>query len=77
MSRGWIIGSADFAKAMVKENRELIGHGRRLASELKQAQEALWEDELTALLKRLRRTKDDLARERKSAPWKAALAAAL
>lgn len=77
MSRSWIIGSADFAKAMVKEQRALIGHGRRLASELKQAQEALWEDELAALLKRLRRTKDDLVRERKSAPWKAALAAAM
>jgi len=77
MSRGWIIGSPDFAKAMVKEHRELAGQGRRLAAELRETREALWEEELTALLAKLGRTDDELRRERKSAPWKAALAAAM
>ncbi|MBP6864015.1 MAG: transposase [Candidatus Didemnitutus sp.] len=77
MSRGWIIGSTGFVKAMVKEHRELAGQGRRLAAELREARESLWQEELTALLAKLGRTDDELRRERKSAPWKAALAAAM
>jgi putative transposase len=77
MSHGWIIGSAGFAKTIVQEHEELLGHGRRLAAELRETREALWAEELAALLSRLGRTADQLARERKSAPWKAALAAAM
>lgn len=77
MSRGWIIGTTGFAKAIVKEHKELVGHGRRLAAELKETREALWAEELQALLSRLGRTADELVRERKSAPWKAALAAVM
>jgi hypothetical protein len=62
---------------VAQEQRELVGHGRRLAAELKETREALWQDTLAALLSRLGRTPSDLARERKSAPWKAALAAAM
>jgi putative transposase len=77
MSRGWIIGSAGFAKAMVTEHQELVGHGRRLAAELRETREALWQEELDRLLSRLGRTAGELALERKSAPWKIALAAAM
>jgi len=77
MSRGWIIGSEEFAKAMVREQQELVGHGRRLAAKLKETREAMWQEELASLLSRLDRTSGDLVRDRKSAPWKAALAAAM
>lgn len=77
MSRGWVIGSVGFAKAMVQEHQELVGHGRRLAAELRETREALWQDELAARLSRPGRTAGDLARDRKSAPWKAALAVAM
>jgi REP element-mobilizing transposase RayT len=77
MSRGWIIGTADFAKTVIKENRELAGQGRRMAAELKEARESLWLEQLHILLRRLRRTPADLATQRKSADWKVALAAAL
>ena len=77
MSKGWIIGTADFAKTMVKENQELVGQGRRMAAATKQTREALWQEELSALLAKLRRTPADLAKESKSAGWKVALAAAL
>ena len=77
MSRGWIIGAEGFAKALVQEQQELVGHGRRLAAELRETREALWQEELTALLARLGRTTGDLSRELKSAPWKVALAAAM
>lgn len=77
MSKGWIIGTADFAKSMVKEHAELIGQGRRMAAELQASREAIWRDELTALLAKRGRTASDLVAEKKSADWKAALAAAM
>jgi len=77
MAKGWIIGTAEFAKTMIKTNRELVGHGRRLAAELQEAREAIWREELDRLLAKLGRTAAELSREKKSAGWKAALAAAL
>lgn len=77
MSRGWIIGTTGFAKALVKEHAELAGQGRRLAAEMRETREALWEEELAALLARMGLNAEELRRERKSAPWKAALAAAM
>jgi REP element-mobilizing transposase RayT len=77
MSRGWVIGTENFAKTMVQENEELRGHGHRLAAELQETREALWQEELDRLLAKLGRTGADLEPERKSANWKVALAAAL
>jgi REP element-mobilizing transposase RayT len=77
MSKGWIIGTPGFAKAMLKENQELVGHGRRMAAELQETREGLWQQELAALLSQLGRTPAELAQARKSAAWKTALAAAL
>jgi putative transposase len=77
MSKGWIIGSADFAKSMVKEHAELIGQGRRMAAELQVTREAEWQEALDALLAKQGRTEKELAEDRKSAGWKVALAATM
>jgi putative transposase len=77
MSRGWIIGSVDFAKTVVAEHRAATGHGRHLAAEMREVHEAIWEDSLRILLRRSGRHRDDLAVTGKSEPWKLALAAAL
>lgn len=77
MSRGWIIGTPGFAKTMLQENQDLVGHGRRMATELQATREALWQDELTALLSKVNRTPADLVEDKKSAAWKTAVAAAL
>ena len=77
MSKGWVIGGVEFTKAMVRENRELAGHGRRLAAEMQEACEAEWGEELARLLKKLRRKPEELARTGKSADWKLAIAATL
>lgn len=77
MSKGWVVGGGEFAKAMVRENRELVGKGRRLAADMQAAREAVWQDELTALLRKLRRQRAELAQAGKSADWKLAIAAAL
>ncbi len=77
MSKGWIIGTSDFAKTMIKENQELVGRGRRMAAATQATREALWEEDLTFLLAKLRRTPADLVQASKSADWKRALAATL
>lgn len=77
MSRGWVVGSHEFAKALAKENQEWTGNGPRLAKEMRETQEALWSDELGTLLRKLHRKPVDLAGSGKSEEWKLALAAAL
>ncbi|HUG12846.1 MAG TPA: transposase [Opitutaceae bacterium] len=74
MSKGWVIGSKSFTKEIVKENRELAGHGRRLAAELREAREEGWREELTALLRKLRRKPAEMAGAGKSEDWKLAIA---
>ncbi len=77
MSQGWIIGTTGFAKSMLKEHQELVGQGRRMAADLQATREALWQEELASLLRRLRRPAEDLAKTSKSADWKVAVAATL
>ena len=51
--------------------------GPRLAAELQEAREAIWQDSLTMLLRKLKRRAEDLSAAGKSADWKLALASAL
>lgn len=77
MSQGWLIGTGDFAKAMVREHCKVVGQGRRLAGEMQVAQEAVWQETMGPLLRKLGRSPGELATAGKSADWKLALAAAL
>ena len=77
MSKGWIIGTAGFARDMAREHGESAGHGRRLASEMRLAQEAVWQEEAERLLRKLGRPSGHLAKAGKSVDWKLALAAEL
>jgi REP element-mobilizing transposase RayT len=77
MSTGWVIGGGEFARALVRANRELSGQGRRLAAEMQEARETVWQEELAVLLRKLRRKPEELARDGKSADWKLAIAAVL
>jgi putative transposase len=77
MSRDWIIGSEGFVKTVVQEHRELTGQGPRLAQEIQDAREAIWQQRLDGLLRRSSRTRAELVAEGKSAGWKVAMAADL
>lgn len=77
MSTGWVIGTGQFTKALVRENLSLTGHGRRRAAAMQETREAVWQEELTALLRKLRRKPEELAATGKSVNWKLAAAAAL
>jgi hypothetical protein len=77
MSKGWVIGTGEFTKALVRENRALVGQGRQIAAALQEARAAVWQEHLHALLRKLRREPQDLAPAGKSAAWKLALASVL
>lgn len=77
MSKGWVIGGGGFTKELMRENRELTGQGRRLAAEMQEAREAVWQEALGALLRKLQRKPQELALAGKSVDWKLAMAAEL
>ncbi len=77
MSKGWIIGTREFTKAVVQEHRELANRGPQLKSELGPAREAVWQEALELGLRQLGRTVADLHRAGKSTLWKLKLAAEL
>ena len=77
MSKGWLIGTAAFAKAMVQEQQALAGEDKPLPGDLRAAQEAVWHELLDQLLKKLKRSPADLTNEGKSVAWKLAVAATL
>jgi len=77
MSKGWVIGTGEFTKAMVRENRELVGQGRKIAAELHAAREAVWQENLVDLLRKLRKKESELKLAGKSEDWKLAVAAVL
>lgn len=77
MSKGWVLGGGEFTKALVRENRQLTGHGWKLAAEMQEVRESVWQEELAALLRKLRRRPEDLTSTGKSVDWKLAIAAAL
>ncbi|MEO7799110.1 MAG: transposase [Opitutaceae bacterium] len=77
MSKGWVIGTASFTKALVRENRELVGRGRKIAAELREIREAVWQEHLVALLLGVSRKTEELASAGKSADWKLAVASVM
>ncbi len=77
MSRGWIIGTREFARELIQEQLAMVGQGPRLAAELQEAREALWREALRQGLRRAGRKETALATTGKSEAWKLQLAAEL
>ncbi len=74
LSRGWALGTADFKASMIHDHA-LVAEARawegRGAEEIR---ELRWGVELERCLQTLRKTEAAAQGERKSAPWKAAVA---
>ena len=77
MSRGWLIGTHEFTKAMVREHGQAARRSGQLSGEMRAAQEAVWRETLDRLLLRLKKTAADVAAAGKSVDWKLAIAAAM
>lgn len=77
MSRGWAIGSKQFKRELAAEHRNWAARVPAIQAELQEAREAVWTELADSLLKRLRKTRADLAGGGKSADWKIAVAATM
>jgi hypothetical protein len=77
MSKGWVLGTREFKAELVEEHREAVAALEQGEPDLAEARVARLETRLDELLAALGKSRDDLAREPKSAPWKVALAAEL
>lgn len=74
MSKGWVLGTRAFMRALTEDHKKLgaaLKHGYR---ELAGLQEEAQESTLAALLKRLGKSAADVAQDAKAAPWKIAIA---
>ncbi len=83
MCRGWALGGADFKRKLFDEVVDGLNQSRteRLESfegtDLKEANEMMWERELTKALDALEKTPGAIGTDMKSAPWKVMIACAL
>ena len=77
MSRGWALGTKDFKTALIKDYNLAESSRAWEDSGAREMREARWTATLNHGLKLLGKTREDVSKDRNSAPWKVALAASL
>jgi putative transposase len=75
MSRGWAHGTKAFKKALAEDQRTMKTYGTAIEAETAEMRELAWESALGRCLRTLRHEEGDIAKSRKAAPWKVAIAA--
>jgi REP element-mobilizing transposase RayT len=74
MSEGWALGTREFKAALIKDHA-LAAEARAWESAgAREIREVRWTEALDRCLRRLGRTEADVRKDRKGAPWKAAIA---
>lgn len=74
MSRGWAHGTKAFKKALVEDQRSIKIQGKVIEAETAELRELAWEKAVGRYLSTLRQKEGDIAKSRKAAPWKVAIA---
>lgn len=74
MTKGWVLGTAEFRADLVEEHRQAAALLEGSDRDADGAREELLRRRLGRLLKIINKTRTDIARDRKSAPWKIAVA---
>jgi putative transposase len=74
MSRGWALGTQEFKAALIKDHALLATSRAWETGGAKEIRMHEWEERLQLGLQALGRTQGEASGERKSAPWKAAVA---
>ena len=77
MSRGWALGTKEYKRELVKEHKERLARLDLGEEDLGELRELHWEEILGRCLKEMGKGSKDVESERKSAPWKVAIAALL
>lgn len=70
MTKGWFVGSPQFARALLEDHRVLDRRGMRQDAALGVAQEQIWQSLLSKALAQAQRSEAELRSAPKSAPWK-------
>jgi REP element-mobilizing transposase RayT len=77
LSRGWALGTEDFKARLVHEHGVAALSRAWETTGAKEVRQMRWTDECKRCMQALGKTDTDLQQERKSAPWKVAIAAHL
>lgn len=77
MSKGWALGTSGFKAALIKDHALAAETRAWESAGVQEIRHARWEHQLARALKQLGKTRVDMSAERKSAPWKIAVAAYL
>jgi len=75
MTKGWVIGTPQFAETLLKNQQALVRRGVRCDPSLRLAQEQIWAAVLSGVLAQAKRSASELRAAPKSAPWKLELGA--
>ena len=77
MSKGWALGTKQFRSALIKDH-QLRAESRAWESAgAGEIREQHWQEHLVKCMAKVRKTPEDARHDRKSAPWKVAIAAEL
>ena len=77
MSRGWALGTKEYKKDLIKECRDRLARLDLGEEDLVELRELHWEEIPGGCLREMGKGGEDVESERKSAPWKVAIAALL
>jgi hypothetical protein len=73
MTKGWALGSPAFKKALVEDHKQRV-LSVRMEADTQEVKALLWEELIQKALQALGKTSADVTEDRKSAPWKVAIA---
>lgn len=74
MSRGWALGTKDFKKAVIADERNRLAAIETGDKDYADIREQAWESELERCMKILRKKPQEIEADRKAADWKVAIA---
>jgi len=77
MSKGWALGGTAFKLSLLKAHQAQLGHSHPREALTREARELLWKEALSTALAKLGKSAVEVARDKKAAPWKVAVAAQL
>ena len=77
ISKDWALGGKAFKMSLIKDHRVKLAQLGAKEASTREARELLWLEALNAAMSKLGKTATDIARDKKAAPWKVAIAAQL
>ena len=74
LSKGWVVGTREFKGQLLKDQKQMAAALKLGSGSAKEARELVWAKRWNACMSILGKRKRDIAKDPKSAPWKAAIA---